>query len=94
MKIGVLVLNLYIPGCHSLKEKRSRIKPLVYKMRKEFNVTVAEIDQLDIWQNSTIACAMIGNETSFLQSRLQRIANWMEYTWRDLEIVSNSIEII
>ncbi|MBS3752567.1 MAG: DUF503 family protein, partial [Anaerolineales bacterium] len=29
MRIGLLTLHLRIPGCASLKEKRSQIKPLV-----------------------------------------------------------------
>jgi uncharacterized protein YlxP (DUF503 family) len=41
MSIGILTLEIQLPGCKSLKEKRSRLKPLIARLHREFNVSVA-----------------------------------------------------
>jgi Protein of unknown function (DUF503) len=56
MSIGVLTLQLQLPGCKSLKEKRSRLKPLIARLHREFNISVAEVSHQDIWDEATIGC--------------------------------------
>ena len=73
MSIGVLILSLMIPGSGSLKEKRGRLRPLITKLRKQFNLSVAEIDDLDIWQSSVIACAMVSNDPKQTRKVLQKL---------------------
>ena len=92
--IGVLTLHLYLPGCTSLKEKRGRLKPLLVRMHREFNVSVAEMDRQDMWQESVVACALVSNESAHLQRSLQNVAGWVEKNWVDLTIVNHKIEII
>jgi uncharacterized protein len=92
--IGVLTLNLYLPGCSSLKEKRSRIKPLIHQLQREFNVAVAELDHQDVWQSSQIACVTVSNNQSFVRTSLQTILTWAENSWQDIELVTENIEII
>ena len=41
--LATLTLHLHLPACASLKEKRGRIKPLMARLRREFNVSVADI---------------------------------------------------
>ena len=50
--IGVLTLEIWIESSHSLKDKRQVIRSLKDRMREKFNVSVAEIEGLDSWQNS------------------------------------------
>jgi uncharacterized protein YlxP (DUF503 family) len=45
MIIGILTLQVQIPGCKSLKEKRSRLKPLIARLHREFNISVSELAQ-------------------------------------------------
>ena len=94
MSLGVLSLKIHIPGCSSLKEKRGRLKPLITRLRKEFNISVAEIDHHDVWQTATISCAMISTEKSHTQRSLQKVANWIDNNWPDISIVHDQIELI
>ena len=59
MSIGILTIKIHLPGCSSLKEKRNRLKPLINRLHREFNISVAEIDHLDVWQTSMVACALV-----------------------------------
>jgi uncharacterized protein YlxP (DUF503 family) len=42
MAIGLLTLHLSIPDCHSLKQKRSRVQPIIARLHREFNIAAAE----------------------------------------------------
>lgn len=94
MNVGLLILHLYLPGCSSLKEKRGRLKPLLHRLHREFNISVAEIDQMDIWQNATIACALVSNGQAHTQKTLQKIINWVENSWPDVNVISDHLEML
>ena len=94
MMLATLTIHLHLPTCASLKEKRGRIKPLISRLHREFNVSVAEIDLNDKWQEAVIGCAMIGNDHAFLQSALGNVAKWVEGNWSDGDIIEQRIEIL
>ncbi len=76
--IATLTIHLHLPACSSLKEKRGRIKPLIARLHREFNISVAETDLQDKWQEAVIVCAMVGNDHAHLESALQTVARWVE----------------
>jgi uncharacterized protein YlxP (DUF503 family) len=92
--VGVLTIHLHLPACSSLKEKRRRLKPLVARLHREFNVSAAEMGLQDSWQESIIGCAMMGNDNAFLQSALSTVAVWVRGNWPDGMIVDHRIEIV
>ena len=92
--IATITIHLHLPTCASLKEKRGRIKPLISRLHREFNVSVAEMDLQDKWQEAVIACAMIGNDHAFLQSALANVSKWVEANWTDGDVWNTKIEII
>ena len=92
--IATLTIHLHLPGCASLKEKRGLIKPLMARLRREFNVSVAEMDLQDAHQQAVIGCAMIGNDRAHLESALQTVARWLEGNWRDGDVIELKIEVI
>ena len=92
--LATLTIHLHLPACASLKEKRGRIKPLISRLHREFNVSVAEMDLQDKWQEAVIGCAMIGNDHGFLQSALQEVAKWVERNWPDGDVIEMKVEII
>jgi hypothetical protein len=91
--IATLTFHLHIPGCASLKEKRGSIKPLISRLHREFNVSVAEVGLNDKWSESLIACAMIGNDVAFLQAALETVRRWVEVHWRDGDVWDVKVEI-
>ena len=92
--IATLTIHLHLPACASLKEKRGRIKPLISRLHREFNISAAELDLQEKWQEAVIGCAMIGNDPAFLQSALQNVAKWMEGHWTDGDVIEQKIEIV
>lgn len=92
--IATLTIHLHIPGCSSLKEKRGYIKPLISRLHREFNVSVAEMDLQDTWQEAVIVCAMVGNDRGHLESALQNVRHWVEANWSDGDVIDQRIEIV
>jgi len=91
--IAILTIHLHLPACASLKEKRGRIKPLIARLHREFNVSVAEMDLQDKWQEAVIVCAMVGNEHGHVQSALQTVAKWVEGNWTDGDVIEQRVEV-
>ena len=94
MPLGILTISIHIPGCTSLKEKRKRLKPLLYRLHREFNISIAEIDHQDVWQSATIACAMVSSDRGYTHGALQKVVSWMERNWPDVTIIDDQIEMI
>ena len=92
--IGVLTLFLQLPECTSLKEKRSRIKPILSRLHREFNVATAEIDRLDMRHEAVIACAAISNDQQHIQRLIQKVVQFTESHWPDCIILDQNLEII
>jgi len=94
MSLGLLTLNIHIPGCSSLKEKRSRLKPLITRLQREFNISVTEYDHHDIWQSASIACAIVTTDRRHTQRSLQSVITWVENKWPDVTVITEQIEIL
>ncbi|HMX18637.1 MAG TPA: DUF503 domain-containing protein, partial [Anaerolineales bacterium] len=87
-----LTIHLRLPLCTSLKEKRGRIKPLLSRLHREFNVSVAEMDLQDTWDEAIIACAMLNSDAVVLRQSLQSVAKWVEANWTDGDVWDSKIE--
>jgi uncharacterized protein YlxP (DUF503 family) len=94
MSLGLLTIHLHIPGCGSLKEKRGRLKPLITRLHREFNLSVSEVDHQDVWQSATIACALISSNHNHTQRYLLRVIQWIDVNWPDVSVVDDQIELI
>jgi len=78
MLLGVCTINLYLPSSRSLKDKRSIIKSLKLRIKNNFNVSVSEINNYDLWKNTTLGIACIGNEKKYLNGVLNEVIKFIE----------------
>jgi uncharacterized protein len=92
--LATLTIHLHLPACASLKEKRGRIKPLISRLHREFNVSVAEMDLQDKWHEAVITCAMVNSDSVVLRQSLQSVAKWVESHWEDGQVIDQKIDII
>ena len=79
MHLAVATWDLHLDGCASLKDKRSRIKPLVTALRR-VNLSVAEVEHQDLWQRAGIACAAVGSDRSVVEGELRAADRIIEET--------------
>ncbi len=92
--VGLLTLEIYIPGITSLKEKRGIVKPLVARIRNDFNVSVAEVEDQDQLGHTVLAVAAVSASADYVHGLLEKIAASVT-AWRlDAELVDYTIELL
>jgi uncharacterized protein YlxP (DUF503 family) len=78
MFVGTARLEFHIPGSASLKAKRSVVQGLKQRITNRFNVSVAELDHLDLWQRTAIGVAVISNERAVVDRVLTEVMRLCE----------------
>ena len=94
MSVGILTLTFYLPDCHSLKEKRSRIKPILARLHKAFNISVVEIDHHDHWQSCQLMVACAARDGQDAEKILSQVLQFYESHWPDLPLAEEKMEIL
>ncbi len=88
---GIIIFRLH--DCHSLKGKRRVVKSIINQVRNRFNVSVAEVGANDIYQRAEIGFALVGNNRSVINSKLDKVINMVD----DMglaEIIDTDMEIM
>ena len=94
MALGLLTLELHLPLAESLKDKRSVVKPLLARLRHEFNVSVCESEARDEWTRLVVEVACVSQNSKAAHTLLQTVANHVE-DWRlDAELLDYTIEMV
>ena len=78
MVVGTCELILHLPENHSLKGKRQVTRSLVQQIRGRFNVSVAEVGELDRWQTLALGVTCVTNDSRFADEVLSKIVDFVE----------------
>jgi uncharacterized protein len=93
MPIGLLTLEIYIPDARSLKDKRQVLRSLKDRLRRRFNIAIAELEGQETWQRALVGVVAISADTRHLEDSLERVANESErLLGRDL--VGSTVEVL
>jgi uncharacterized protein YlxP (DUF503 family) len=93
MVVGLGIITFRLHDCRSLKAKRKIVKKIVSQLCNNFNASVAEVGSNDIYQRAEIGFALVGNNRTVVNSKLDKIINLAD----DLglaEIIDSEMEII
>ncbi len=93
MFIGVCTIELHVPDSGSLKTKRQSLRSLKDRIRSRFNVSVAEVDNNDLWQKASLAVAAVSNDKSHLNQTLDHVLNMVRAV-PELSLLDYHIEIL
>ncbi len=92
--IGRLTLELYLPLNDSLKGKRGILKPLIARLRSEYNVSVCEADAQDVLTRAALEVVCVSQSSALAHRQLQNVANRVE-GWRlDAQLIDYYIEMV
>ena len=80
MVVGILQLRLMIREAQSLKDKRRIIKSLRDRIRNRFNVSVSEVDSLDLRQQAVLGIALATNDRVFADQVLAKVVDLVRAT--------------
>jgi len=93
MNVGVCQIQLRLPENHSLKGKRRVVKSIITRLHNKFNIAVAEVDNHDSWQLTTLGLTCISNHRSYDNETLSHAIKFITQNYPELELVSSRIEI-
>jgi hypothetical protein len=77
LRVGLLVLELHIPGAQSLKDKRMVLRSVKDRV-KRFNVSVAEVEHQDLWQRATLGVVAVSASSEAVDRELAAVADEVE----------------
>lgn len=77
MVVAVLELTLTFYA-ESLKDKRSVVKRVLARARSEFNVSAAEVDELDNPGGAVVAFTSVGNDRRYLEGQLMKLEEFVD----------------
>ena len=76
----VLTVHLALPGVSSLKEKRRIVKSMLTRLRRDFNISIGEVGDNDIYRSARIGAAVVATHTGFGHSVIAKVVNKIEST--------------
>ena len=93
MVIGLLRVDLLIPNCNSLKDKRSVIKKHLHYLRKTYNVAVAETGNRDLWRRAEFSFITINSLKDSVERTLRQILHELDNS-DDVQVIGDKIELL
>jgi uncharacterized protein YlxP (DUF503 family) len=94
MNVGVCRIRLRLPENMSLKGKRRVLKSITTQLRNKFNVSVAEVDDQDLWQIATIGVCCLSNDSRYTNEVLSKVVNFITNGRFEVEMLDYQIEVI
>jgi uncharacterized protein YlxP (DUF503 family) len=92
LHIGVLQFTMEIPHARSLKDKRSVVRRLRDRLRRHFNISVAECADLDDVSIATLGAVMAGSDIPYINGALDKLIAVLEDD-RDATLAEHQLEI-
>ena len=77
MFVGVLRVDILIPGSESLKDKRRVLRSLIERVRGRFGVSCSELDAQDLWQRAIIGVACASGSHTEALAAVEKVLSWM-----------------
>ncbi|MDF1869758.1 MAG: DUF503 domain-containing protein [Phycisphaerales bacterium] len=93
MVIGVMQIELDIPGAMSLKDKRRVVKSIKDSCHRHHMVSVAEVGALDVWNRAMLGVSVVSNSGMVAGQVLDRVTERVRSVL-DCEVVDSSREIL
>lgn len=87
MHVATLTMELHLPASHSLKEKRSSIKPIIEGARRRYCVAAAEVGGQDRWQVATIGMAAVSASAGHANQVLDAVERFV-WSFPEVEVTS------
>ena len=94
MNVGVCRIGFRLPENLSLKGKRRVLKSITTRVGNKFNVSVAEVDDQDLWQLATLGISCVSNSKRHANEVLSKVVDFITDSRFEVEILDYEIEIL
>ena len=89
MHVQALSMDLHLPHCRSLKDKRSALRPIIDGVDHRFPVAVAEVDHQDRWQRARIGVAAVSGSARQVVEIIDEVER---FVWSRPDIEVGAVE--
>lgn len=86
MWAAALRIDIRLPGCQSLKDKRAVLRPHKERLRKMVSISLAEVGAHDAWQRSLWGAAVVASDRAGLEAVIEVVSRYLG-SQPDLEVV-------
>ena len=94
MMVGACRVTLRLPENESLKGKRQVVKSLTTRIRNRYNVSIAEIDNLESWQIASLGISCVSNSNNHASEMLAKVVGFIRDSRLDAEVLDWEVELL
>ncbi len=77
MFVGSLELDVLLGDVHSLKGKRSIVRPVLSELRRRYDVAVAEVGEQDLHRRASLGVATVAGDAAHVGEVLDSCERWV-----------------
>ena len=94
MNVGVCRISFRLPENLSLKGKRRVLKSITTRVQSKFSVSIAEVDDNDLWQLATLGISCVSNNKRHANEVLSKVVDFIITTRFEVEVLDYEIEML
>lgn len=94
MIIGTCTIALFVPMAHSLKDKRQVVRSVLGRVRNQFNVSITEVGDHDLWQSALLGVACVATDTRYARGQLDAVLRFIEDLRPDCSVTQHDVEML
>jgi len=81
MHVSIVRILLEIPSSQSQKNKRQVMRKLLDRLHARFDLSIAEVGELDSWRRASLGLAAVGSSAAQVHAQAQKVLNFIEETY-------------
>jgi len=93
MCIGLLSITIGIEWAFSLKQRRQALRSVKEKLKKRFNISIAEVGDSNFYNRAELAITMVGRKKLSIEPKIQNIIKFVDII-RDIELLGVKVEFL
>jgi uncharacterized protein YlxP (DUF503 family) len=92
--VAVCRLELDIPAAESLKDKRAVLQSVMARVRNQFHVAIAEVENQEIWNAAVLGISAISNNGAHAREVLDNVVRFIERLRMDADVGAVEFELL
>lgn len=93
MWIGWNEFDILLGDVHSLKSKRSVVRPIVADIRKRFQISVAEVEDTQLYRRTRLGVSMVSADRDHVEDTLQRVEELVARK-PEIELLASKLRLV
>jgi len=94
MVTAIARVEFTLEGCRSLKDKRQIVRRLIERARARFPVSVAEVEDQDLWNRTVLGLAYVSSGGGHAREVMDKAVQWLGTASAEAEMVDAQIELV